>query len=83
VLLVLLVIGFGISILPFVAPGTIYALFGLVPNRWLGGLVANTLGLGTGSLVAAGGGGPELTLAGVLVVYGLPFLVILFVLRGR
>jgi hypothetical protein len=81
-ILILLCLGFGVSLLPFLVPGSIYAMFGLVPNRWLGNLVGDVLGLGHGTLVTTGGVS-ELTLPGVLVVYILPILAIVFILRGR
>jgi len=82
-MLVLLVIVvallFVTSVLPFLYPGAVVSMFGVVLNQSLGGLLASTLGIGKGSLVAGG----ALTFQGVLVVY-LPILVILlFVVRGR
>lgn len=82
-LLIVLAMCFAISLLPFVFPGALISAFGLALNHWLGGILANSLGLGHGALVTGSGAAEALSLSGVLAIY-LPLLLILvFFLRGR
>lgn len=73
--------GLVLSLIPFVYPETIMNAPGAFLNHLLGQLLASA-GVG-GGLVAASDGVYGLTLAGVLLVYGLPLLVVTYLLRTR
>ena len=83
-LLVVAAIGFLVSLLPFLYPGSVVSMFGLALNHWLGVPLATHLGLANGSLVlGAGGAATTLTLSGVLALYLPALLILIFVVRGR
>jgi hypothetical protein len=81
VLLIAVSVGMIASLVPFLVPGTLLAVFGDSLNDWLGGLLAG-LGVAPGHFVTETSGGATLTLAGVLTVY-VPLLLVLTILQRR
>ena len=83
VLTVVVAVCFGASLLPFLFPGAVVGLFGVILNSGLGELLVLILGVSPGALVTGGSGGVILTLPGVLAVYVPLLLLLLFVQRNR
>ena len=81
VLLIAVSIGLIASLVPFLVPGTLLAVFGDSLNDWLGGLLAG-FGLAPGRFITGTPGGATLTFAGVLAVY-VPLLLVLTIVRRR
>jgi len=83
ILLAVLGLCFIASLIPFLYPYTIMNTIGAFLNHVMGQALWGALGENAGPLVAGSGDVYGLTLMGVFAVYGVPILVILFVLRGR
>ena len=80
---VIVAVCFLASLLPFLLPGTAFALIGKVLNDALGDPVWQFLPFARGTLAVAVGGNPALTFQGVLAVYGSLLVVMFLWQRGR
>jgi hypothetical protein len=83
ILLAVLTLGFITSLVPFMYPDTILNVLGVVLNGMLAQLISEWVPAGNRLLVWSTQGGPALTLVGVLAIYGLPLVLVLFALRNR
>jgi hypothetical protein len=83
ILLAVLGLCFITSLIPFLYPYTVLNTLGAFLNHVLGQALWAALGETVAPLVSGSEGVYGLTLMGVFAVYGVPILVILFVLRGR
>jgi hypothetical protein len=80
--LLMVCVGAVTSILPFLFPDAVIALFGVILNHWLGELLAALFGSHP-ALFAPTPDGLSLSLQGILLVY-VPLIVVLaYLQRGR
>jgi hypothetical protein len=83
ILMVVVLVCFVASLLPFMLPGAVIGLLGNVLNGALGDPLWALLPVARGTLVTSGSEGSLLTLRGVLAVYVPLLLILLWQQRGR
>jgi hypothetical protein len=83
ILMVVAIVCFVASLLPFLVPGAVIGLFGKVLNDALGDPLWALVPPARGLLVVRAPDGPVLTLQGVLAVYVPLLLILLWRQRGR
>jgi hypothetical protein len=83
ILMVVVIVCFVASLLPFLLPGAVIGLLGKVLNDALGDPLWALVPAARGTLVTSAAGGPMLTLGGVLALYVPLLVILLWSQRGR